>query len=324
VLVDAAHPDMGLRLLAALPPESSFESTAIKTWRRFLEFQWKANGRESQNEEGVDVQTGNQLVKATKPLGDLPLTVISRNPGSSGFPNMPPLPAETAARLSQIWQDMQTELMGLSTHSTRVMAAHAGHMIPAEEPQPIIDAIRGLVTEVRGRTGETPLALPTAGLGETEHTPVVRAITERTENEDGQLRMYRDIFFTDAAGDATTLTNKVVATSIPAAELIVLDDIITESADEQKREAQVTAIWGCGTPKQPYWIALEFRVLDLAGNLSEPVTAVVTCPATRRSTPLPVIGLVAGLGLLAAAVCLLVRSRRGNSGPAHRPKLEDS
>jgi pimeloyl-ACP methyl ester carboxylesterase len=311
VLVDSAHPEMGPRLLAALPPESLFESKAIKTWRRFLEFQWKSDGRESGNREGPDMQAGNELVKAVKPLGDLPLVVISRSPDSSGFPNMPALPAEISASLSQIWQDMQRELAGLSTHSTRVIADHAGHMIPMEEPGPVIEAIHALVSEVRSRSGETMApAQPADGTGEAKHTPTILRAAERTENRDGQWRIHHDITFMDAAGDATLVINKVMATS-ESLNFTISDDIILASADEQKREALVTIPWGCGSVTRPYWIVLEFQILDRAGNTSEPVTFTDTCSATQRPiSPFLIIGLVAGLALLVAAAWLLVRYRR--------------
>ena len=310
VLVDSAHPDMGPRLLAALPPESVFESQAIRTWRRFLEFQGKSDGRESQNQEGADVQAGNELVKATKPLNDLPLVVISRSPDSSGFPNMPPLPEETSASLSQIWQGMQRELAGLSTHSTQVIAAHAGHMIPTEEPALVIEAIRTLVNETRSRMGETiPPALPTDPTDEAKHTPVILRFDQRTENRDGRRFVHGDFYFTDAGGDAAIVINKVIATSEPM-EFLMLDDIILASADEQDREALVTSSWGCGKSSRPYWKTLEYRILDRAGSLSEPVTATITCPATaRRISPFLIIGLVVGLSLLVAAAWLLVRYR---------------
>ena len=312
VLVDSAHPEMGPRLLAALPPESLLESKAIKTWRRFLEFQWKGTGRESYNQEGVDVQGGNELVKATKPLGDLPLVVVSRSPDSSGFPNMPPLPADISARLSQIWQEMQGELAGLSAHSTRVMAAHAGHMIPSEEPAPVIEAIRTLVSETWGRTGETLApAQPADGTGEAQHSPVILSAAERTESTDGQVRIHHDITFMDAAGDAALVINKVMATS-ESLSFTISDDIIEATADEQKRQALVTLPWGCGSVRQPYWIVLEFQILDRAGNTSEPVTFTDTCPAVQGGIgPSLIIGLSAGLVLLAAAAWLLIRRRTG-------------
>ncbi len=102
--------------------------------------------------KGGTPRPATRQVRATKPLGDLPLVVISRSPDSPLFAaGTPPLPTETNARLLQIWQDLQVELAGLSTNSTHVMAVRAGHQIPNEEPALVVDAILELANEIRSR-----------------------------------------------------------------------------------------------------------------------------------------------------------------------------
>ena len=151
VLVDSAHPDMGDRLLAALPPESADEPESFKAWRQYSNFLSASNGRELDNPEGVDAKTSNAQVRAVKSLGDLPLVVISRSPNNPVLAaHMPSLPEETSAKLLQRWQDLQAELMGLSSNSTQVFA-QGGHGIPIEEPQLVVDAILELVNEIRSR-----------------------------------------------------------------------------------------------------------------------------------------------------------------------------
>lgn len=128
MLVDSAHPDMGDRLLAALPPESAGEPESFYAWRQYSNFLSASNGREPDNPEGVDAKTSNAQVRAVKSLGDLPLVVISRSPNNPVLAgHMPSLPEETNARLLQMWQDLQAELMGLSSNSTQIFADHAGH-----------------------------------------------------------------------------------------------------------------------------------------------------------------------------------------------------
>ena len=152
VQVDAAHPDLGSRLLAGLPPESADESEGVMSLRRFLTWASDSNGSPYPDPEGWDTQACSAQVRATKSLGDLPLVVISRSPDSLPFSaGTPPLPAETNARLLQIWQELQVELTGLSTNSTHVMAVRAGHQIPFEEPELVVDAILELVNEIRSR-----------------------------------------------------------------------------------------------------------------------------------------------------------------------------
>ncbi len=309
VLVDAAHPDMGVRLVAGLPPAAQGEPEGIKAWRQYLTWTANSDGREPGNQEGTDHPASNEQVRAAKPLGDLPLVVISRNPDNSEWASLPALPAETNATLRQIWQDLQRELAGLSTNSTQVIANHAGHMIPTEEPELVIEAIRSLVNEARSRSGEAmPPALPEDQTGASNHTPVILRAAERTETENGNVTVYEDFSFTDAAGDATLGVIKLISSTVP---MNVTDDVITASADEQKGEALVTSVWGCLKSQSRF--VIEYRILDQAGNLSEPVTRSLVCPGGASSiSPLLIIGIVAGLGLLLAAAWLLVGNRRAS------------
>jgi hypothetical protein len=108
-----------------------------------------------------------------------------------------------------------------------------------------------------------------------DHTPVILRITERKENKNGELIIYKDIYFTDAAGDAVTVVYKLDSTTIDKVE-ITNDDILS-SPDEQKSEALVTGKWECGTKYKNYLVVLEARILDKAGNLSEPVEITFVC-----------------------------------------------
>ena len=155
VLVDSAHPDMGLRLLAGLPPESADEPANIRFLRRFFTWMSNSDGSSFMNVEGVDTQASNQQARTAGPLGDLPLVVISQSPnipglGLSMITSKGPLPAETDARLRQIWQDLQSELAGLSSNTTR-LTAQGGHMIPIEQPELVVQAIAELVNEAGGQ-----------------------------------------------------------------------------------------------------------------------------------------------------------------------------
>jgi len=150
VLIDAAHPDMGPRLLAGLPPESAGEPEAVAIGRQLFTWISDSSGSSYPNPEGWDTQTSNAQVKATKSLGDIPLVVISQSPDKPLFAvNIPPSLTGTNAELQQIWQEMQKELTSLSSNSTRVIATQAGHDIPNEEPELVIEAIVKLVNEDR-------------------------------------------------------------------------------------------------------------------------------------------------------------------------------
>ena len=312
VLVDSAHPDMGSRLLAGLPPKKAFEARGIRAWRTWLTWMVDSHGSSYRDEEGVDTAASNAQVKAAKPLGDLPLVVISRSPDNPNMEDKIPLPAETNVKLQQIWQDLQNELAGWSTNSTHLIAAHAGHNIPGEEPELVIAAIRKLVNEFRSQSAETALAntaSPTSSaerLDGSDHTPIILRVAERTENRDGVIYLHRDVYFKDLAGDAATLVNKVVAYDLHGYHPRVSDDIILAPADEQKRAAYVTSTVGCGA--RSIKLVFDDQILDQAGNLSEPVRLIFSCPGSQKNISLfLIIGFVAGMGLLAVAAWLLVR-----------------
>ena len=150
VLVDAAHPDMGARLMAGLPPASGDEPEAVAFWRQLFTWISDSSGSSYPNPEGWDTQASHAQVRATDPLGDLPLVVISQSPDRPlSLSSIPSALADTNAGLQQIWQEMQKELVGLSSSSSQVIATQAGHDIPNEEPELIIEAIRKLVSEAR-------------------------------------------------------------------------------------------------------------------------------------------------------------------------------
>ena len=271
-----------------------------------------SHGSSYRDEEGLDTAASNVQVKTAKPLGNLPLVVISRSPDNPNMEDRIPLPAETNAKLRQIWQDLQNELAGWSTNSTHRIAAHAGHNIPGEEPDLVIEAIRELVNELRIQPAETALtdtALPTGSaerLDGSGHTPIILSVAERTENRDGVLYLHRDVYFKDVAGDAAMLVNKVVAYDLQGNHPTVSDDIILASADEQKQAAFVTSTVGCGT--RSFKLVFDDQILDQAGNLSEPVRLTYSCPGSQKNISLfLIVGTIAGLGLLAVAAWLLVR-----------------
>jgi len=155
VLVDSAHPDMGQRLLACLPLESAGEPENILFLRQFFGWMSQSNGSSFPNVEGVNTYASDQQARSVESLGDLPLVVISQgsNIPGLGLPMITshgPLPAETDACLQQVWQDMQSELAGLSSNTTR-LTAQGGHMIPVEQPELIVQAIAELVNAAGGR-----------------------------------------------------------------------------------------------------------------------------------------------------------------------------
>jgi hypothetical protein len=316
VLVDSAHPDMGDRLLANLPARSPFESKSLKAWRQYGSWLSASNGLEPDNPEGVDAKIGNEQIRAVKSLGDLPLVVISRSPDNPVLAEaMPALPEKINTRLLQMWQDLQDELMDLSSNSTRVIADHSGHDIHKEEPRLVVDAILKLVDEYWLLTGNTT-SMEESGTetGTANHVPVILEVSERNETRNGYLIIHKDITFTDPAGDAVTVVNKVVSAIQPAK---VMDDMILSSADEQKGKAVVTSSFECF---KQFDFEMQYRIYDKAGNMSEPVRATFSCPALKnRISPFLITGLILGVGLL-GAVGYLVHHRHSKTVHADHPE----
>lgn len=78
-------------------------------------------------------------------LGDMPLIVISRGywdpmPGFSDAENQ---------QAWQIWQEMQVELLSLSSNSRQIIATESEHNIQLQQPELVIDVIIDVVEVVR-------------------------------------------------------------------------------------------------------------------------------------------------------------------------------
>jgi pimeloyl-ACP methyl ester carboxylesterase len=301
VLVDSGHPDMGDRLLALLPPETANEDKSFKDWRQYGIYLSASKGREAYAVEGVDATISNEQVRAVKSLGNLPLAVVTRSPNNPVMVGgMPDLPEEINRQLMQQWQDMQTEFEGLSTHSTRFTAVRSGHGVQAEEPRLVVEAIRHVVDEYRGRIGIAPDPL---AADPSRHTPVITGITERKRWESGVLVFYEDIYFTDSQGDAITVINHLVSSTVSAT---LTDDIIRESPEQQKQGAVLTTYIHC---RKEYEGVVEYSIFDAAGNQSNPEIVSFSCPAPKPwLNPFLIGGIV--LVLVGLGIWLLVRHLR--------------
>jgi hypothetical protein len=89
--------------------------------------------------------------------------------------------------------------------------------------------------------------------------------------------------------------------TIPAGIYIAkFDDVdITATADEQKLNGFVTSPVACPVVLYPFSLAIEARIRDAVGNMSEPVVVNFACPANPpNSITSLIIDLVIGLGLL--------------------------
>jgi pimeloyl-ACP methyl ester carboxylesterase len=81
----------------------------------------------------------------TGSLGDIPLVVLSHDPGTP----QPDLPEDLVKPTNDAWQKMQTELGQLSTRSTQVIAKNSGHYLQLDRPDVVIEGVRNIVGQVR-------------------------------------------------------------------------------------------------------------------------------------------------------------------------------
>ena len=83
-------------------------------------------------------------VKHSGPLPNVPLAVLSR--GKTQLPEI------NGVSLEQEWQEMQADLLSLSSDSWQVIAKDSGHKMYADEPDIIINNVLEVVNRVRINT----------------------------------------------------------------------------------------------------------------------------------------------------------------------------
>jgi pimeloyl-ACP methyl ester carboxylesterase len=142
VLVDSSHPDQYVRFSAVLPKRVPGESAILRGLR------------EGPEGAGVDFAANARLVRAMGGIGDKPLIVLTRSPGWSGDAEVPD---EWEALVEPVWQQLQRDLVGLSSNSKQIIAKKAGHNIQFDEPQLVVAAILDVVTQVRRRVSPNTL-----------------------------------------------------------------------------------------------------------------------------------------------------------------------
>lgn len=82
-------------------------------------------------------QIGSEIGGRAYPLGDMPLAVISTPNEAPGY------------------RELQAKLVALSRSSEQVVAENSSHMVPIDEPEVIIKAIRKIVEEGRRRGSDS-------------------------------------------------------------------------------------------------------------------------------------------------------------------------
>lgn len=78
-------------------------------------------------------------------LGDMPLRVISRGYWDA----MPGFSTTENQSAWQVWQEMQSDLLSLSSHSKHIIATESEHSIQLQQPQLVFEAIKVVVEAAR-------------------------------------------------------------------------------------------------------------------------------------------------------------------------------
>jgi pimeloyl-ACP methyl ester carboxylesterase len=93
------------------------------------------------NEEAAaDVDMSQQ---APKPLGDVPLTVLTATQSANRLADE--LPASLIEQVNALWAEKQLDLVALSSNSSQVLATESAHYIQYEQPELVVEAIRDMI-----------------------------------------------------------------------------------------------------------------------------------------------------------------------------------
>jgi len=77
-------------------------------------------------------------------FGDKPMIVLT----AGKFVDLPSIPKKDFEQFQQTWiHELQPQLATLSTRGKQVIVSNSTHMIPMEQPQAVVDAIREVVKE---------------------------------------------------------------------------------------------------------------------------------------------------------------------------------
>lgn len=109
LLLDPPHPEINLRTLAILPPESKDESTPLSAFRQIV-WQEQYAPLDAEESEGLDFPASIAQAKASWNLRDIPLIVLTAgiDEWEEGFPT------EIAQAYQAIWMECQKAYAALS------------------------------------------------------------------------------------------------------------------------------------------------------------------------------------------------------------------
>lgn len=147
VLVSSTHPAQMRRWLSLLPPAAPDEDKPITDARTYLT---SAINDPSSNEERLDFKASADQAAQLASLGDKPVVIATHSPK---YRMVPGLAEPLAVALEDASQKMQKEFLKLSSNARQNIAATAGHGLPHEAPDFVVDNILQGVAAVRNAGG---------------------------------------------------------------------------------------------------------------------------------------------------------------------------
>jgi len=141
ILIESSHPRQQERFAEVLPPRGANESEVLRGFRDGPD--------EPVMGEWFNFPANSKLFQHLPQLGDKPLVVLTRDPGTVTTGG--PVPREWESVTGPVWQQLQDELAGMSSNTTHVVVEHAGHNIQLDSPDSVVDAILGVVKQVRAK-----------------------------------------------------------------------------------------------------------------------------------------------------------------------------
>ena len=148
ILVDTTptYPEAAITYATAYPTYSPDEPAGITQYR--MSETEIYTGSMLPSMDGLDMPASNEQVRQAGSFGDIPLIVISHNPGPNDWRGLEPAAQEQYA---EIIRKMQADLATLSSQGVFLTARTSQHFISLYEPQIIIDAITRMVQEIRNK-----------------------------------------------------------------------------------------------------------------------------------------------------------------------------
>lgn len=143
VLVSTTHPDQFNIWLSLLPSPVNGESKIITDARTFLK---TIQSDPLKNPERLDIGKSEEQAHQLHSMGSKPVIILTHSPK---FRMVPGLEEPLAIELENATQKMQKQFLALSSNSKQLIAATAGHELPHEAPDFVVDGILAGVRDVR-------------------------------------------------------------------------------------------------------------------------------------------------------------------------------